>query len=156
MIEVATQMPQTREALNASRALPRGFGNSRAGEAILAAVKDGLETDAKLLPALPGVHEKVPESTQAAAEILKLALKIVAEREGLAPRLLASAADIDAVAQDDDADVPLMKGWRRQMFGDRGARSQAWPRRHRLPRWPGRDHAACRKLQAGRRCGRVT
>jgi len=118
LIEVATQMPQTREALNASRALPRGFGNSRAGEAILAAVKDGLETDAKLLPALPGSHEKMPESTQAAAEILKLALKIVAERQGLAPRLLASAADIDAVAQDDDADVPLMKGWRREMFGN--------------------------------------
>jgi ribonuclease D len=118
LIEIATQMPQTREALNGSRALPRGFGNSRAGEAILAAVKDGLETDAKLLPALPGAHEKVPESTQAAAEILKLALKIVAEREGLAPRLLASAADIDAVAQDDEADVPLMKGWRRQMFGN--------------------------------------
>ncbi|MGE0007647.1 MAG: ribonuclease D [Parvibaculaceae bacterium] len=117
LIEVATQMPQTREALNASRALPRGFGNSRAGEAILVAVKDGLETDAKLLPPLPGAHEKVPESAQAAAEILKLALKIVAEREGLAPRLLASAADIDAVAQDDEADVPLMKGWRRQMFG---------------------------------------
>ena len=117
LIEVATQMPQTREALNALRALPRGFGNSRAGEAIMAAVKDGLETDAKLLPPLPGGNEKMPESTQAAAEILKLALKIVAEREGLAPRLLASASDIDAVAQDDDADVPLMHGWRRQMFG---------------------------------------
>ena len=118
LIEIATQMPQTREALNGLRALPRGFGNSRAGEAILQAVKEGLATDPKLVPPLPGAHEKMPDSAQAAAEVLKLALKIVCERQGLAPRLVASSADIDAVAQDDNADVPLMKGWRRETFGN--------------------------------------
>ncbi|MGE3832449.1 MAG: ribonuclease D [Parvibaculaceae bacterium] len=118
LTEIATQMPQTREALNGLRALPRGFGNSRSGEAILQAVKDGLAADAKGLPPLPGVYEKIPDSAQAAAEVLKLALKIVCERQGLAPRLVASSADIDALAQDDDADVPVMKGWRRETFGN--------------------------------------
>ena len=40
--ELAIQMPQTRESLSQLRALPRGFANSRVGEAIVKAVKEGL------------------------------------------------------------------------------------------------------------------
>lgn len=57
-------------------------------------------------------------SQEAAAEVLKLALKIVSEREGIAPKLLASSSDIDAIAVSDSADVMAMKGWRRSVFGE--------------------------------------
>jgi ribonuclease D len=57
-------------------------------------------------------------SQEAAAEILKLALKIVSERDGIAPKLLASSADIDAIAVDDNANVPALQGWRRELFGE--------------------------------------
>ncbi|MEP6828460.1 MAG: hypothetical protein ABJA10_10345 [Aestuariivirga sp.] len=56
-------------------------------------------------------------AAQAAAEILKLALKIVCENHGLAPKLIASSADIEALAMDDDADIPAMKGWQLDVFG---------------------------------------
>ena len=49
---------------------------------------------------------------------MKLALKVVCEREGLAPKLVANTSDIEAVAESDDADVPLMHGWRREVFGN--------------------------------------
>jgi len=49
---------------------------------------------------------------------LKLALKVVCEREGLAPKLVANTSDIEAVAESDEADVPLMHGWRREVFGN--------------------------------------
>ena len=53
------------------------------------------------------------------AEVLKLALKIVSESEGVAPKLLASSADIDAIATSDEANVPALKDhWRRTVFGD--------------------------------------
>jgi ribonuclease D len=116
--EVAIQMPQTKEALAALRVLPRGFGGSRNGEALLKAVKEGLAADPKSLPHLEARREIISEGAQAAAEVLKLALKIVCERSGIAAKLVASSADIEALALDDEADVPLLHGWRRELFGD--------------------------------------
>jgi ribonuclease D len=116
--EIAMQTPQTREALNQLRALPRGMATSRIGDAILAAVKQGLEIDPKTLPNPDNGRDDTSDAVQAAAEVLKLALKVVCEREGIAPKLVASSSDIEAIAEDDNADVHLMHGWRRELFGD--------------------------------------
>ncbi|MCB1378351.1 MAG: ribonuclease D [Alphaproteobacteria bacterium] len=116
--EIAVQTPQTREALAGLRALPKGFAASRTGEAILVSVKAGLEMDPRALPQLDDGRDETSEQTQAASEILKLALKVVCGREGIAPKLVASAAEIEALADDDGADVPMMHGWRREVFGD--------------------------------------
>ena len=118
MAEIATQIPQTKEALGQLRALPRGMGNSRQGDGLLKAIKDGLARDPETLPHANWGRDDTSEAVQAAAEILKLALKIVCEREGLAPKLMANTSDIEAVAESDDADVPLMHGWRREVFGN--------------------------------------
>jgi ribonuclease D len=116
--EVALQMPQNREALSQLRALPKGLAKSRLGDGIISAVKEGLARDPKTLPQIDGGRESVPESVLAAAEVLKLALKVVCEQSGIAPKLVASSADLEAVAENDHADVPLMRGWRREMFGN--------------------------------------
>ena len=116
--EVATQMPQSKEALGQLRALPRGMATSRIGDNLIRAVKEGLARDPATLPHTNCGREESSESVQAAAEILKLALKVVCEREGLAPKLVANTSDIEAVAESDDADVPLMHGWRREVFGN--------------------------------------
>jgi len=118
LAEIATQMPQTREALNQLRALPKGIASSRIGEAVLKAVAAGLAVDQKSLPQPDDGRDDMSEAAQAAAEVLKLALKVVCEKEGIAPKLVASSSDIDAVAESDAADVHLMKGWRRELFGD--------------------------------------
>jgi len=116
--EVAIQMPQTKEALSSLRALPRGFAGSRHGESLLAAVKEGLAADPESIPPLDQRREVMPERAQAAAEVLKLALKIVSEGHGIASKLIASSSDIEALALDDEADVPLLHGWRRNLFGE--------------------------------------
>ncbi len=116
--EIAVQVPQTREALNGLRALPKGLSTSRLGEAILKAVKDGLARDPASLPAPDTDRDDASEQTQAASEILKLALKVVCEREGIAPKLVASSSDIEAIAESDAADVHMMHGWRRELFGN--------------------------------------
>ena len=116
--EVAMQMPQSKETLGQLRALPRGMATSRIGDGLIRVVKEGLARDPLTLPHTNWGREESSESTQAAAEILKLALKVVCEREGLAPKLVANTSDIEAVAESDDADVPLMHGWRREVFGN--------------------------------------
>ena len=118
LAEVAVQVPQTREALNQLRALPRGMSTSRIGDAILKAVKAGVEIDPKTLPNPDNGRDDSSDATQAAAEVLKLALKVVCEQEGIAPKLVASSSDIEAIAEDDAADVHMMHGWRRELFGE--------------------------------------
>jgi len=116
--EIAVQAPQTREALNQLRALPKGMATSRVGDAILKAVAAGLARDPKSLPQPDDGRDEMNEAAQAAAEVLKLALKVVCEQEGIAPKLVASSSDIDAVAESDTAEVPLLHGWRRELFGN--------------------------------------
>ncbi len=116
--EIAIQMPQTSEAMHQLRLLPRGSADSSIGKGILAAVKEAVARDPDLIPSPKGRGDEMTSSQEAAAEVLKLALKIVSERAGVAPKLLASSADIDAIAVSDEADVPAMHGWRREVFGN--------------------------------------
>jgi ribonuclease D len=115
--EIAIQVPQSKEALHQLRLLPRGSADSSIGKAILAAVAEALAWDSNDIPSPKGRGDEMTTSQEAAAEVLKLALKIVSEREGIAPKLLASSADIDAIAISDGADVVAMQGWRRDVFG---------------------------------------
>ena len=118
LAEIATQCPQTKEAMNQLRALPKGMASSRIGDAVLKAVAAGVAVDPKSLPQPDDGRDDMSDAAQAAAEVLKLALKVVCEKEGIAPKLVASSSDIDAIAEDDAADVHLMHGWRKELFGE--------------------------------------
>ena len=115
--EIAIQMPHTPAAINELRLVSRGTGNSAMGTAILKAVAEGLSRPASEIPDFKGRGEEMSPAAQATSEVLKLALKVVCESEGIAPKLLASASDIDALAVDDNAKIPLMEGWRFEKFG---------------------------------------
>ena len=52
--------------------------------------------------------------------LLKVLLRIVSEQNNVAPKMVASSDDLDRIAADgENADVPAMHGWRREMFGER-------------------------------------
>ncbi|MCP5119721.1 MAG: ribonuclease D, partial [bacterium] len=51
-------------------------------------------------------------------DLLKVTLKYVCEQHGVAPKLVANVADVEAIALDDQADVNALKGWRRKLFGE--------------------------------------
>jgi ribonuclease D len=114
--EIAIQMPQTPQDVNELRLVSKGTGNSTMGAALMKAVQHGLARDPETIPGKPK-FEEMSSSAQAVAEILKLALKVVCESNGLAPKLIASVADIEALAMDDNADIPAMKGWQLEVFG---------------------------------------
>jgi ribonuclease D len=48
---------------------------------------------------------------------LKVLLKARAEDAGVASNLIATVADLEKIAGDDQADVGALKGWRRDLFG---------------------------------------
>ncbi|MEC9101194.1 MAG: ribonuclease D, partial [Pseudomonadota bacterium] len=40
------------------------------------------------------------------------------EENNVAQKLIAGTADLEAIAEDDMANVPALKGWRREIFGN--------------------------------------
>jgi ribonuclease D len=115
--DIAIQAPATIERLGGLRSLPRGFERSKWGEAIVAAVERGLARDPKSLPRLE--RPKAAVNGQATVELLKVLLRMTAERHGVAAKVIATVDDLDRIAGDDEANVPALHGWRRELFGEK-------------------------------------
>ena len=115
--DLAVQSPTTIERLGNLRSLPKGFERSKWGEAIIEAVKRGLARDVKTLPKIE--RPKGAPNGQATVELLKVLLRMTAERHGVAAKVIATMDDLDRIAGDDEADVPALSGWRRELFGDK-------------------------------------
>jgi ribonuclease D len=115
--DIAAQAPTTIERLGSMRSLPKGFERSRWGTEIVDAVKRGLSRDPKTLPKLERFRS--PPSGAATVELLKVLLRMTAERHGVAAKVIATVDELDRIAADDAADVPALKGWRRELFGEK-------------------------------------
>ena len=115
--DIATHAPTTPERLAALRSLPRGFERSKWGQDILEAVKRGVARDPADLPPLDRPRQAANGS--ATVELLKVLLRMTSERYGVAARVIATVDDLERIASDDRAEVAALRGWRREMFGDR-------------------------------------
>jgi len=116
--EVAQQQPRDATALARLRTTPKGWERSASAAGLLKAVNEACELPKEALPKLPK-HHHAPEGAAAAAELIKVLLKLIAEKEGVAPKVLASSEDIEKIAADGEkADVSALHGWRREVFGD--------------------------------------
>jgi ribonuclease D len=124
LLEIAASRPTTVEELNASRLLQREGRKGPAAEAILAALREAEEMPPE---ARPDVEERPQPKPGAAAlvELLKVLLKAKSDETGVAQRLIASTADLEALASDDAPDTPALHGWRRAVFGEDALRLKA-------------------------------
>lgn len=116
--EIAQQAPRDTAALARLRTTPKGWERSSTAAALLVAVNAALDLPRDQMPKLPKQVQS-PEGTSAAAELLKVLLKLVAEKHGVAAKVLASGDDIDRIAAEgEEADVPALTGWRKAVFGE--------------------------------------
>ncbi|OCW56835.1 ribonuclease D [Hoeflea olei] len=117
--EIAQQQPRDAEALGRLRTIARGWERSAQGAKLLEVVNEALATPKEEMPRLPR-HRQAPEGAQAAVELLRVLLKMTVETENVAAKIIASSDDLESIAIDgENADVPALKGWRRDLFGDR-------------------------------------
>jgi ribonuclease D len=116
MIEVAANPPRSVDQLARVRGLPRSLAEGRTGEALLAAVARGLDIPEDRLPAVAR-EEPLPKGIGPLVELLKVLLKLKCDENDVAQKLVASVADLELIAARDDADVPCLHGWRREIFG---------------------------------------
>jgi ribonuclease D len=111
----------TIEELRGVRGLSAGTV-SRHGQAILAALRTGLDCPPERWPPTLPRHRRHPQPTGLAA-LLRAAVQQVAEREEIAPEVIASTRDIEglvehATSPNQPADLALLHGWRRSLIGE--------------------------------------
>lgn len=115
--EIATQLPTDAAAFDRLRSTPKGFGASKFGIELCDVIQTALAEPEKYAPKV----DRAPPPVQVPAsvvELLKVLLRVRCEDEGVAPKLIASVADLEKIALDDKANVPALEGWRRKVFGD--------------------------------------
>src|SRR5262249_5470427 len=93
----------------------------RNGEQVLTAIQTALALPPSAWPQVPRDRKPEPEST-GLVELLQAVLKARASAEGIAPSLIATTAEGQALVDNRhrpvSLDVPLLRGWRRQLIGE--------------------------------------
>ncbi|MGI4953087.1 MAG: ribonuclease D [Janthinobacterium lividum] len=117
LLEIAATAPTTPEALARVRGITRGFAEGRSGLSLVGALKDAAELPEDALPAAPRGKDG-PRPSPALVALLKVLLAAKCEEHHVAPKLLASAEELDRLAVETDPDVSALHGWRREVFGN--------------------------------------
>ncbi|WP_313136250.1 ribonuclease D [Paracoccus jeotgali] len=113
LVELASTRPVNESDLGKSRLLLREGRKPDVAQGIIAAVQAGLDDPDP--PRLPKEQPGAP-GNGALGELLRVLLKAKAEAAGVAPKLIASSSDLDAIAQG-LRDLPALQGWRAEVFG---------------------------------------
>lgn len=116
LLELATARPQSEGDLGRARLLLREARRGDIADGILAAVKRAAALRPEDLPPTEGPRDQL-QVNPALADLLRVLLKARTESEGVAPKLVASSSDLDALAAG-ERDMPALQGWRRQVFGE--------------------------------------
>ncbi|MDJ0827747.1 MAG: ribonuclease D [Rhodobacter sp.] len=116
LLELASTKPATREDLGRSRLLLREARRGEIADGILSSVKAGLKVPNDALPKGNGKPATL-QVNPALADMLRVLLKAKAENAGVAQKLIATTADLDAIAAG-SRDGMALKGWRRDVFGE--------------------------------------
>lgn len=117
LADLAMYMPGSMDGLLRIRSLPNDLAKGRMGKKLLEVIEEGKKTPKDQMPA-KSFNEPLPKWAQGPLEMLKLLLKINCADAGVATRLVAGKDDLEALAVEDAPDVPALKGWRREVFGE--------------------------------------
>ncbi len=117
LADLAMYMPGSMDGLLRIRSLPNDLAKGRMGKKLLEVIEDGKKTPKDQMPT-KDLREPLPKWAQGPLEMLKLLLKINCSDAGVATRLVAGKDDLEALAVEDTPDIPALKGWRREVFGE--------------------------------------
>ncbi len=117
LLELASTKPRNMQDLGRSRLLLREARKGEIAEGILSAVAMGVEMAQEDLPRAPDKSRDKLQVNPALADLLRVLLKARCEQEKVAQKLIASAADLDALAAG-KRDVQALRGWRADVFGN--------------------------------------
>jgi len=115
--ELARLRPSSQKELARARSFSSGFERSKTGVALLEVVEVGKNIPKDTLPKVARNENREPPPADV-VELLKVLLKRQCEKLSVAPKLIASASELEDIALNDNADVRALSGWRRDVFGE--------------------------------------
>jgi ribonuclease D len=113
--EIAAQAPTDAAAFDRLRSVPKGFGSGKFGAELAEVIRNAL-LNAEHAPTVER-PPAAPQAPGAVVELLKVLLKARAEEANVAPKLIATVPELEKLAAG-NSDGPLLKGWRRDVFGE--------------------------------------
>jgi ribonuclease D len=120
LLQLARHPPKSIDELRGLRGL-HGSEIDRNGEQLLAMITAALALPPSAWPNVPRERKPEPESV-GLVELLQAVLKARAAEAEIAPTLLATSADLQSLVEAKEKkttiDLPLLRGWRRQLAGD--------------------------------------
>jgi ribonuclease D len=116
LLEIAAHSPKTIDELARIRGLGRSIAEGKLGGEMLAAVARGIAAPEADAPE-PMQRIDLPPGLGPLVDLLRVLLKLRCEDNDVAQKLVANALELEMIAADDEADVPSLKGWRREIFG---------------------------------------
>jgi ribonuclease D len=116
LVDIAVHEPRTPEELSALRSASRDRPPRAVVQALLAIVARAKELPEREYPRLADGASDAP-AMPASVDLLRVLLKLRCDQHGVAQKLVATSDDLAAIAGDDNADVPALHGWRRELFG---------------------------------------
>ncbi|MEM1374417.1 MAG: ribonuclease D [Pseudomonadota bacterium] len=116
LVELASTKPKNMKDLGRSRLLLREARKGDIAEGILAAVDRAAKTSPENYPEVDRSREKL-QVNPALADLLRVLLKAKADEKNVAQKLIATVAELDAIAAG-ERELPALRGWRREVFGE--------------------------------------
>src|SRR6476660_5923115 len=120
LLQLARHPPATVAELRGLRGL-HGGEIDRNAEQLIATIKASLALPPSVWPQVPRDRKPEPESI-GLVELLQAVLKARAADAEIAPTLLATSGDLQALVEAKEKhktpDLPVLRGWRRELIGD--------------------------------------
>jgi ribonuclease D len=113
LLEIAANRPITLEQLTRLRRINL---DRRSAPAVVEAIQGALALPQAELPT-PEPPPKLARGLGPLIDLLRVLLKLKCEEHHVAQRLVATAADLEAIAAEAEPDGAALKGWRYEVFG---------------------------------------
>ena len=117
LLEIAATAPANADELARARGITKGFAEGKSGQALLAIIASARAQPEDTLP-LPPAARDTPKPSAALVSLLKVLLAAKCELHHVAPKLVANSDDIERLAAEDSPNIPVLHGWRLDVFGN--------------------------------------
>jgi len=114
LLDLVANRPRSVAAL---RELKRVNLDNRAAEGLIGAIDAAMALPEEACPRLEP-PAKLPKGIGPLVDLLRVLLRLASEEHDVAQRLIATTGDLEKIAAADDAAVPALRGWRREVFGE--------------------------------------
>ena len=117
LLDIAARSPRSPSDLAKVRNLTTQFSQGKLGESILRVVEAANQISDSDAPRLEK-SDYFQHQKSALVDLLKVLLKLKSENFNVAQKLIANSTDLEAIANNNTANVLALTGWRKDIFGE--------------------------------------